>query len=73
VTVINGAKNPFRGAVAKDIVDAILYTKAGKGVSAQYRDREEQSRKLKEMYNKWHEKGNVWSAAAPKVWSPLLL
>lgn len=66
-TIINGAKNPFRGAVAKDITEAILQTRAGKGVSASYRNQDEQSKRLNDTYQKWFEHGNVWSAAASKV------
>ncbi len=71
--VINGTKNPCRGAVAKDVVDAILKSRAGEDGHkfARYRNRAEQEERLKDMYEKWARKGNVWSQAAAKVrsWS----
>jgi hypothetical protein len=67
IVVINGVKNPYRRAVAKDVVDVILKSRATKGSTAQYWDRDEQSKRLTEMYNKWSVKGGVWSAAASKV------
>jgi hypothetical protein len=68
VTVVSGSKNPLQGAVSKDIVDAILQTKAAKGVSAKYRDKEEQKKRLEEAYNKWYQHGGIWSAATSKVY-----
>ncbi|KAF8054908.1 hypothetical protein FPV67DRAFT_1681291 [Lyophyllum atratum] len=64
VEVINGAKNPLRSLVAKDITDAILKRRAGKGVLAEYWNKEEQEERLVAAYNKWAEKGNVWGPGA---------
>lgn len=60
-------KNPHRAEVAKDITDAILKSRAKKGTSATYWNKEDQARRLTEAYEKWSEKGGVWSAAAFKV------
>ncbi|KAI0685919.1 hypothetical protein C8T65DRAFT_544218, partial [Cerioporus squamosus] len=67
--VINGTRNPLRGAVAKDVVDAILKNRAGEDgyKYARYRDRAEQEQKLQEMFDRWARKGKVWSQAAAKV------
>ncbi|KAI1784482.1 hypothetical protein LXA43DRAFT_901577 [Ganoderma leucocontextum] len=67
VCVKDGTKNPHRGEVAKDIVDAILKMKAANGVPAVYRSQEEQEERLVEAYNKWKERGGVWTAAAERV------
>lgn len=54
--------------MAHDIVDAILKQRAeGKKQKAQYWSREEQEQRLIEVYNRWSEKGDVWSAATSKV------
>ncbi|KAL6307078.1 hypothetical protein BKA93DRAFT_770448 [Sparassis latifolia] len=52
--IIGGTKNSLRGAVARDLVSAILKTMADKY-------------NLVCMYEKWQNHGDVWSAAAPKV------
>lgn len=65
--ITSGTRNPFRGEVARDITDAILKTRAGGGAPAVYWSQEEQEEKLAEAYEKWSRKGEVWSAAAPKV------
>ncbi|RDX47536.1 hypothetical protein OH76DRAFT_1456744 [Lentinus brumalis] len=67
--VLNGTKNPYRGEVAKDVVDSILKNRAGKDGHrhARYYNRTEQEHRLKEMYEKWARKGGVWSFAAAKV------
>lgn len=67
-TIINGTKNPHRAQVANDISGSILKKKAnGKGGSAEYWTKEEQAKRLSDVYQKWSEKGNVWSAASAKV------
>jgi hypothetical protein len=57
--------------VAKDVVDAILKTRArSEGrcrEPATYWDAEKQEEFLKAAFKKWAERGNVWSAAAEKV------
>jgi hypothetical protein len=53
--------------VAKDITDAILKARSGKGVSAMYWKKNEQEINLIAAYEKWLKKGGVWSAAADKV------
>ena len=65
--IINGTKNPHRSAVAKDITDAILEAQASKGVSAVYRDKEDQESRLTAAFEKWAKRTDVWSAAATKV------
>jgi hypothetical protein len=67
IVVINGVKNPHRSAVAKDITDAILKTRAVKGGSAEYWSKDEQILKLANVFEKWSAKGGVWSAAASKA------
>jgi hypothetical protein len=53
--------------VGKNISEAILKTSAGKNAPATYWDWDEQERRLKSMFNKWAERGDVWSAAADGV------
>jgi len=65
--VINGTKNPYRKAVAKDIVNALLIRRAGDGKPAEYWSQEEQETHLQATYDKWLQVGGVWSAAATKV------
>lgn len=67
VVILNGTKNPYRGAVAQDIRDAIIKTRAQKGVPATYWNQAEQEIRLKEAYKKWSRHGGVWSAVAAKV------
>ena len=64
---MNGTKNPYWSAVAKDIIDAILEKCASKGVSAVYCSKENQETRLTAAFEKWADKPDVWSAAAPKV------
>ncbi|EGO22399.1 hypothetical protein SERLADRAFT_451253 [Serpula lacrymans var. lacrymans S7.9] len=66
--ILNGTRNPQCSAVAHDISKAILSSRAsGHGESAKYRTKEEQEVQLQTMFEKWAEKGGVWSAAASKV------
>jgi hypothetical protein len=65
--VIGGVKNVHYKAVAKDITESVMETKATKGVPATYWKQEEQVRRLEDAFEKWAKKGNVWSAAAVKV------
>ena len=65
--IVNGAKNPNRSAVAKDITEAILETRAGKGASAVYQSKPEQESYLSAAFIKWSVHGGVWSAAVSKV------
>jgi hypothetical protein len=70
---LGGTRNPNRGEVAKDIVDAILKTRASKDSNehkpASYWSKELQETFLEEAFQKWAKHGNVWSAAAEKVGS----
>jgi hypothetical protein len=66
-TVLRGVKNPLYSAVAHDLVDAILKQRAQGKQKAQYWPQAEQERRLIEVYKRWSEKGNVWSAATSKV------
>ncbi|THH15644.1 hypothetical protein EW146_g4880 [Bondarzewia mesenterica] len=65
--VVNGTKNPCRGAVAKDVVDAILKSRAVAGKNAEYQSKDDQELRLQLMYEKWSQHGGVWSAAASSV------
>ncbi|OBZ71006.1 hypothetical protein A0H81_09132 [Grifola frondosa] len=65
--IINGSKNPLRGAIAKDVVDAVLKTRASGGQCAEYWGKQEQEEQLQAMFEKWTGKGNVWTAAALKL------
>jgi hypothetical protein len=67
ITIVNGAKNPLRSAVLKDIYDSILLSRAGKGTHTKYRNKEEQLKKLTDVYEKYAWMGTVWSAATSKV------
>jgi hypothetical protein len=60
-------KNPHRAAVAKDITDAILKTRATGGAGATYWSQEEQEQCLTAAYDYWLKKGRVWSPAASEV------
>jgi len=67
-TIKNGTKNPYRAQVANDISSSILKKKAnGKGGRAEYWSKEEQTKRLTDVYQKWSKTGNVWSAASAKV------
>ncbi|KAH9940973.1 hypothetical protein B0H21DRAFT_697284 [Amylocystis lapponica] len=65
--VINGTRNPLRSAVAQDLVDAILKSKADKHNLATYWSQAEQERRLSAAFEKWSSNGNVWAAAAAKT------
>jgi hypothetical protein len=67
IVTINGTKNPHRSEVARDIIDAILKSRAGKGTPAQYRCKDEQLSRLTKVFESWLMKGTAWSAAAAKV------
>lgn len=66
-TVLRGVKNSHYSTVAHDVVDAILKQRAQGKQKAQYWPQEEQERRLIEVYKRWSERGNVWSAASSKV------
>ena len=53
--------------MAHDLVNAILKTTANKFNRAEYWSRDEQERRLIEVYEKWFNDGTVWTAAAEKV------
>jgi hypothetical protein len=57
----------LRGAVANEIVDAILKTRRDSETGVTYRSKDEQEKRLEKMFAKWLEKGTVWSKAAFKV------
>jgi hypothetical protein len=67
--VLGGTNNPHRGAVAKDIVDAVLSSRATADSPATYRAQPEQERRLQAAFDKWSKVSGVWSAAASKVCS----
>ena len=64
---MNGMRNPHFSAMARDITDAILKTQAIGGASATYWSQEEQETCLVAAYEKWQKKGGVWTMAASKV------
>ncbi|EGO28269.1 hypothetical protein SERLADRAFT_405880 [Serpula lacrymans var. lacrymans S7.9] len=67
-SVLNGIKNPLCSVVAQEVSNAVLKTEASKnGQMAEYRDKFEQEVLLQRMFEKWAEKGGVWSEAASKV------
>ncbi|EGN99061.1 hypothetical protein SERLA73DRAFT_73632 [Serpula lacrymans var. lacrymans S7.3] len=70
VTIINGTNNPNRPQVAQEITDAILVTTAqhnDKTGLALYRAKDDQEVRLQMVFEKWSQKGGVWSAASSKV------
>ncbi|KAJ7081765.1 hypothetical protein B0H15DRAFT_912554 [Mycena belliarum] len=65
--VIGGMNNPHRGELAAAIRNAVLKNSASKGVIAQYWDKDDQKANMIAVYNKYCERGGVWSAAAHAV------
>jgi hypothetical protein len=51
-----------------DISGAILESRSTGKELARYRPKEEQLRRLHTAFDKWATHGDVWSAAASKVW-----
>ncbi|PIL36751.1 hypothetical protein GSI_00440 [Ganoderma sinense ZZ0214-1] len=66
VCLVGGSKCPVRQAVAIDIVDAILKSRALPNSPAIYWSKEEQVARLEAAFEKWEAKG-VWTAAAAKT------
>ncbi|KAF8997455.1 hypothetical protein BDZ89DRAFT_913523, partial [Hymenopellis radicata] len=71
LTILN-ERNEIMNAVGGDISRALLNKRSKNGSGAEYFSKEEQTRNLTSVYNKWAAKGDVWSAAAPKVHSDQL-
>lgn len=66
--MLEGSNNPYRSAVVRDIVDAILVERAdGRGSIAKYWGKEDQEIRLQRVFEKWLEHGSVWSEASTKV------
>ncbi|KAJ7037697.1 hypothetical protein C8F04DRAFT_1328715 [Mycena alexandri] len=65
--ILNGANNPHRGEVLKDIRDAVIKVPANNDAPAQYWPQEEQKTRLAAAFDKWAIRGGVWSAAAHNV------
>jgi hypothetical protein len=65
--VLNGVHNPHRGLIAKEIVDAVLVSRADSNSPAIYHTKVEQERRLRSMFEKWCSVEGVWSLAASKV------
>ncbi|THH23181.1 hypothetical protein EUX98_g7992 [Antrodiella citrinella] len=65
-TVLDGTRNPHRVQVFSDIRDAILKVPAENGRPAVYWSQEDQAIRLVSVYQKWSEKGGVWSRASAK-------
>ncbi|KAL6306293.1 hypothetical protein BKA93DRAFT_816419 [Sparassis latifolia] len=59
ICIINGTRNALYMAVASDLVNAILKTRADKHDMAVYWGQREQERRLVEAYEKWLDKGEV--------------
>ncbi|KAI1782658.1 hypothetical protein LXA43DRAFT_1103634 [Ganoderma leucocontextum] len=57
ICVVGGSKSPHRGAIARDVVDAIVRSHAIEGRPAVHRAKEEQEERLEEMYEKWDKHG----------------
>ena len=66
VCLMGGSKCPVRADVARDIVDAILKSRALNKTPAVYWNKEEQEACLEAAFKKWDNKG-VWTAAGAKV------
>jgi hypothetical protein len=66
--VLNGTRNPHRAAIAQDILDAVMQTRASQKpkIPATYWEKDKQEENLIAVFEKWVRKG-VWSAAATKV------
>ncbi|GBE81445.1 hypothetical protein SCP_0311740 [Sparassis crispa] len=67
ICILNGTKNPLYSAIASDIVDAVLKTRADKHNLAVYWSQLEQEKRLVDAYEKWFKRGGVWSVAAQKA------
>ena len=63
--VLGRVSNSNWGAVARDIVDAILAAQAKKNKPAIYQGQPEQKKQLQAVYEKWGKVTDVWSVAAP--------
>lgn len=72
VTIINKTTNPWYTLVGKEITEAILKERAQGGKSALYWSQSEQERQLVDVYEKWAQKGGVWSAGSARVHSDQL-
>ncbi|KAI1781762.1 hypothetical protein LXA43DRAFT_907796 [Ganoderma leucocontextum] len=66
--VLGGSKNGSRSAIGDEIASAILKTRADKYNPAVYWPREEQERRLDEVYRKWEEEG-AWTTAGASTHS----
>ena len=73
LVILNGSRNPHRRNVAEDIVNTLLKKQSQQGSGAEYWSREEQVRRFKDVYEKYAQLGEVWTAAADKVFTVLLL
>jgi len=65
--VLNGTKNPHRSEVLRDIRDAVIRTPSGKDGPAKYWGKKDQEERLIAAFDRWAERGEVWSTTAPKV------
>ncbi|KAJ7027842.1 hypothetical protein C8F04DRAFT_1266630 [Mycena alexandri] len=65
--ILNGAQNPHRKEVLKDVRDAIIKTSATKDGPAKYWLQAEQEMRLAAAFDKWTARGGVWSAAAQNI------
>ena len=65
--VLNGVHNPNHGVIAKEIVDAVLVSRADGNSPAVYHTQAEQEQRLQATFEKWCSVEGAWSAAASKV------
>ncbi|PIL35895.1 hypothetical protein GSI_01555 [Ganoderma sinense ZZ0214-1] len=66
VCLVGGSKSPVRANVARDIVDAVLKSRALDKTPAVYWKKDEQEVHLEAAFKKWESKG-VWTAAGTKA------
>ncbi|KAI1782538.1 hypothetical protein LXA43DRAFT_905505 [Ganoderma leucocontextum] len=66
ICLVGGSKSPVRADVARDIVDAVLESRALENTPAMYWSKEEQETRLVAAFKKWDERG-VWTAAGIKA------
>ncbi|KAF8973794.1 hypothetical protein BDZ97DRAFT_1751761 [Flammula alnicola] len=65
--IYGGTKNAHRREVLLDIRNAIIKSPAKPNQPATYWEQSQQETRIVEAYDKWVQRGGVWSAAASKV------
>ncbi|KAH9952283.1 hypothetical protein BC827DRAFT_1159983 [Russula dissimulans] len=64
--VLGGIHNPRHGMIAKEVVNAVLVSRADGNSPAVYHTQSEQERRLQAMFEKWCSEDGIWSAAVLK-------